>query len=170
MKKLLVVMVVLGMGLPAGAALLVDGRVEWDVVGDQLIGTGTRVGPYFAMLSVPDFSDPAALIVPAPIHDVCAAVVIPGYCKPGVTPEAGDEGRVEKIDDVAWDVVAGDLGPGIPETQVPGVWFVFDIVGEGDIVLSDAAFAPVGTIHVPEPVSLGLLGLGGLFLRRRKLI
>lgn len=57
-----------------------------------------------------------------------------------------------------------------------GKWFTMDIGGEtGKVVIYGAddngdldPTAVIGTVLVPEPMSIALLGLGGLFLRRRK--
>lgn len=54
--------------------------------------------------------------------------------------------------------------------QGPGTFLTLGYTGAGTISVSDAynpGFEAV-TMYVPEPVSLMLLGLGGLFLRRRK--
>jgi len=42
-------------------------------------------------------------------------------------------------------------------------------MGLGGVFLLDGQYQPAGAIYaIPEPMSLMLLGLGGLFLRRRK--
>ena len=51
--------------------------------------------------------------------------------------------------------------------------FEFHCDGIGDVTIdySDAGLGPMDTLvihQIPEPMTIGLLGLGGLFLRRRK--
>ena len=151
MKKLLVFMLVLGMTSFASAGLI-DGIVEWDVVGWQLIGTGLDYGIYNTNLDI-------GLLAPATGTD---------SGKAGTMNAAGNLGAVTNYG-IVWNAFADHLAIG-EGAQVPGeTWFVFDILGVGDVTFYDSSFIPIGaSIHVPEPISLALLGLGGLFLRRRK--
>ena len=68
-----------------------------------------------------------------------------------------------------WRVIAGDIAE---VTQETGEWFRFNIDTSAatEVYVYDTAFTQLGdgTITVPEPMSMVLLGIGGLFLRRRK--
>ena len=96
--------------------------------------------------------------------------------------EAGMEGAftlAQAHPDYAADIVkmaynddtTGDTTPG-------GLLFSFVVDGAGlvagtqhPLTLMDANFGELGTVMIdviPEPMTLGLLGLGGLFLRRKK--
>ena len=70
---------------------------------------------------------------------------------------------------------------GVPWTEATdvdtGLWFTFDVTVdgvEGDIETIDignwgtSPLASVTVTIIPEPMTMALLGLGGLFLRRRK--
>ena len=150
MKKLLVLMLVLGIGSIASASLM-HGIVEWTVDGGQLIGTGTAMGTYNGSVD-----KQAGLVAPAAGDSG----------KAGLMNAAGNLGGVQDFG-VVYNVHAEHLAAGAG-AQAPGVWFVFDILGVGDVDILDGPGAVAGTIAVPEPISLALLGLGGLFLRRRK--
>ena len=151
MKKLLVLMLVFGMTSFA-SAVTVDGIVEWEVVGAQLIGTGLEVGVYNSNLDLD-------LITPAGGTD---------SGKNGNTNAAGNLGAVTNYG-IVWNAFADHLALGEGAQIADETWFVFDIVGEGLVFFYDSSFVPTGaSIYVPEPMSLALLGLGGLFLRRRK--
>ena len=78
------------------------------------------------------------------------------------------------VTDIVESVVA-DLSD--PITTPDGVvvdGIIFKCLEEGDVVLTltnvdfDTIFDTVTIHQVPEPMTLGLLGLGGLFLRRRR--
>lgn len=169
MKKLLILMLVLGMATVANAALsaipVTDGIVTWDVVGDQIVGYGNAIGLYDGEL-YPN----TGLISPADT-DIGTGE--------GRTVVAGDAAKITA--DTAFPggyyTYTIDQIAGISQNQSVGDWFMFDIAwvdsGDGkmyvDVYNASAEWAVVGTLEIiPEPMTIALLGLGGLFLLRRR--
>jgi hypothetical protein len=85
----------------------------------------------------------------------------------------GNVGKCPPLTDYYWELWVGSTN--IPTDVVAGQQFavVFRCKGVGDtsVLLTDADTVPIQTLiihQIPEPMTIGLLGLGGLFLRRRR--
>lgn len=169
MKKLVVLMLVLGMASLASAVLVssdtvTTGSVVWSVVDEQLIGvnaTGTvDAEPYWIDGVTSPWDNIVVGIGPmdgskftGSFNDAAGDAADVSEWAPGGFNASGYDGS---------DLVLPNLGT--------GQWFQFDLSGLGTIGIGDySSFDAVGTITVtPEPMTMVLLGLGGLFLRRRK--
>lgn len=161
MKKLLILTLVLGLTSVASAA------ISWDLTA-QDVPEGTSItitissdntDPYGAFVNM---EDPAgaigALQIMAEAGDQASwtddvALGVPGYFL--AQANASDPGN--------WTIVAG--------AHFTLDYTALDAVSPVTITLLDFNAAPIDAVTVqntPEPMTLGLLGLGGLFLRRRK--
>jgi hypothetical protein len=192
MKKLLILMLVLGLVSTASAQLVAQapvatGNISWNIQGlagfEQLIGfnltgiasTAVNGGGYGIDLG----NSGAGVFVQAigpiiPVGNYSGS--LPGY---GPVPQDPnyDAGGLAKVYVGAgwpgWDAFDG-AAPGYP-TVAASNWYVFALVGakSGDHIdlydYNTSLQAPAGVLNIiPEPATIALLGLGGLLLRRRK--
>ena len=161
MKKLFIVMLVLGMASAASATVslggVIDGEIDVGTTGIvTVISDDTR-----AWMGIICFNPPVG--VP----------ILP------LRPYAGEDASVTPIPDYdgCYELIAADLSDPFDSVQ-PGVWFEFTVYGTnvGDVYTVDlyhddwVTLLDTGTVTVvPEPITIALLGLGGLLaLRRRK--
>jgi hypothetical protein len=177
MKKLLVLLMVLGACGAANAALSfsVNGQTAPDEItlapSDEVVidimGDGLTLAQYDMQMSKEGV---ATLVLDNAVNLFNAGVF--GETLGWVEGEEGTH---------AWFDL-GRLPTGDPPVFPPMTGKLIDLMtlhcdGEGTVILTLFGDGPVGTetfdtltIHqvIPEPMTLGLLGLGGLFLRRRK--
>jgi len=192
MKKLLILMLVLGLAPAASAVLVavapvVSGPISWDIQGpagfEVLIGTNATNTLNPAGYGVGYGNSPGGpqivwgVAPPGPPAVYPNSLIGPGGIGGALPPNAGNIAFVQDsvITGFPWwgfDLGDGDVG-GVG--TVAGDWYMLDIIGavSGDhIDIYDYAVSwavPVGTLQlVPEPMTVLLLGLGGLLLRRRK--
>lgn len=187
MKKLLIFMLVLCVASAANAGLVISihevGGAEYDgrtlAYSDYLWldveaidgDTGAQYFVLMADTSLATISGGVALVPPAPDGSMHLGAVSANYFTSGVP--VGYDGIVGAVDHL--------LSP--PPPYPDGVYFdeiLFHCEGAGDVeivlMLVDTATWSVTTTEldsitipqVPEPMTVLLLGLGGLFLRRRR--
>ena len=201
MKKLLILMLVLGMVSMANAALTM--RYSSQADGSDTI-TATALGSTFYLIiagvAMDDISTTAIIVA-----DVADAMYTPegssyadftgsnnslfdngnGYAAAGNASDLGSLTTYDSYSAYASDNYVEEVnpedptGPWIPITiddPLTGDWFSYEILA-GDVE-GTAKFARLtsgwdgyttnASILIPEPMTIALLGLGGLFLRRRK--
>ena len=157
MKKILVLMLVLGITSMASAGLTYNVSSVSIGIGEsttvQLVSSDGAMGQVW-------------------LKDLTNAI----YEVTAITPlaNAGDDATSSLYTSGSW-AKATILDSGEPFNNAAGN--VFDVVilgiGAGTGYLDSDYYATLGanaplTVIVPEPLTVGLLGLGGLFLRRRK--
>lgn len=174
MKKMLILTLILGMASIANAGIVVvtpDGinaSIETDPIGDVVPMQAHFVG----------------VVGPG---SVSPTLLYPGNLAEFTDYTGADPDLTAAVDAAIAAYAAADPGDdlvGGASTQIffgayfdskdpadPVVGQLVDLAGTGEyevyLMLDDISAAYSG-VHVPEPITLGLLGLGGLFLRRRK--
>jgi hypothetical protein len=176
MKKLLVLALVLAMAPLANAALLlsVDGVVDppdtsivvapSDILNIDIWGDGeTAPGAFYLGIYV---DGPGTL-------DISQAVILyPGSATDIYFEDLGGMlGTKEPVVHIELNDTPSS-GPKAPltGTLVNNILFHAEFAGDATLALfdGDGILLDTQVIHIPEPVTMVLLGLGGLMLRRRK--
>jgi hypothetical protein len=173
MKKLLVLLMVLGLVSSAQAALSLslDGNPAPDAI---TISVSTTV-----LIDVhsdtQEFWDGLLMIVDdgATPGDTS---LYGEWVPPMVASGIGNTGQYSEVTPEIWEMhVSSSIAP-YPGDVVAGQQFTIGFhckaIGDLTIYLTDYDMVTIDTIAVhqviPEPMTIGLLGLGGLFLRRRR--
>jgi hypothetical protein len=171
MKKLLVVMMVLGLVGSAQAALQIS--LNGAAAGDE---TTIKVSDNVVIGVMSDTDLAWGGFIEYIPRDSQAAEWVGTMT---INSIAGKDATAAHPEGYAttWQLSAAAL-PGNLPAVAPGEQFTigFHCLAVGDVVITlwgdawdGAAAIDTLTIHqVPEPITIGLLGLGGLFLRRRK--
>ena len=170
MKKLMILVLVLGLASAANAAFTISapssmtvGEIAWvDIVND---GAGP-VGGLNLYLCITTASN-AHWVGGNNLYIPPALVGSPGNSYIGLMDVDGDT--------IADDVWNSNLSAAVVLNPGAGVQSDFEIQcdapASATIVLMDASLTVYDTAtitQIPEPMTIALLGLGGLFLRRRK--
>jgi hypothetical protein len=179
MRKLLVLMLVLGMASLAAAVPTITVSNATPVNGEtiQVYITGTAAD------ANPDGSTATGgwsgfvAIDYATFGPTGGSTYLSLGANPAVTPEAGGYAQYSTSSALEY-FAAIPLLPWAEATDVDaGLWFTYDVLvtgvdGDSELIdLLDNGLGIVTSVQIdiiPEPMTMALLGLGGLFLRRRK--
>jgi hypothetical protein len=183
MKKLLILLLVLGLGTAANAqiepqlSIYVDGA-DPGAEYDMLVGSIVEIGIYSDGVGGVNGKYSGALVINAGGTDTGTAAFVcdPPTVYDGVGEPLENLGGAFAVNDGGVVLAFVATNAVLADSAGEGIGFGCDLecTGLGDVTLTifDDVFGPVDTltIHqvVPEPITFGLLGLGGLFLRRRK--
>lgn len=194
MKKFLVFALVLGISSMASALVSLDISVDGEIVTSSEITIGPSDEITLDIHGTVTNDDPVALylILQGP-GTMSGGTILQGD---GVHVEMHPDDEVPEAGGITWGEAFDEYAgyPGVqpminmielltftPELDLEGVLFdgkIFHCLGPEDVTLTlvgaEGLFEGTGVvydtliIHQPEPMTIALLGLGGLFLRRRK--
>jgi len=185
MKKLLVLALVLSMATMANAALVLSVGGATDVTEITIMPIDTISLDIATLDAIPYLSGSYAAIVAGPLATIDLQSGLTVVADSGCTLEHSAPvsefvtGLPEGTDGMGVNAFAMDMTAGIVAGTTLFDSIIMHCGGPGDTMILllqlNDSFEVVGImdqviVHqiVPEPMTLGLLGLGGLFLRRRK--
>lgn len=185
MKKLLILMLVLGMASLANATVTYEIREADGVTPANPLGLNLSLD-YTVVISgvAADAPHTGGVYftgwVASDIVDLVARGPLDGTNYTGSSFDAAGDMAVVFYTAAyfGYDITAADAVVGVPPDLADGDWFIFDllpkVLGSETLEFFDYAVSydvPVSTIGltvIPEPMTIALLGLGGLFLLRRR--
>jgi hypothetical protein len=175
MKKLLIMLTVLAMASSANATLSVVGDpdpIDIGAVSTVSVSAAGEVANLSQMIVVegPVSMDPATATVIDPWGAVGTSI---GDFTDNADAQAFAAAfGLSPIGILYFEVIEISIDPAAVDGAIAGVDITGLAEGTATITLLDAATGEMGssgTVEViPEPMTIALLGLGGLFLRRRK--
>ncbi|MHC4742191.1 MAG: PEP-CTERM sorting domain-containing protein [Planctomycetota bacterium] len=175
MKKMLILTLILGMTSVASAGIVVvtpddiNASIETDPIGDVVPMQAHFVG----VVSLPGSVVPT-LLYGGNLAEFTDYTGADAMLTAAVDAAIAAYAALDPLDDLVGGPSAQIYFGAYYDSQDPPVDVVGQLVslagtGEYEVYLMDADItAAYSAVHVPEPITLGLLGLGGLFLRRRK--
>ena len=163
MKKLLILMLVLGMASMASAALSVGGATTVGDGGTAVITVSSdNTDPWTAYVDDSTWASGGAIVsvvaTAAAGQEAGITLQSNGYAYRFQTLDTSPATTPNVSSGIQWNVTVDDGGLDIDDTFT--VYFY-----ENDY---SATWGSVTMTVTPEPMTIALLGLGGLFLRRRK--
>jgi hypothetical protein len=185
MKRVFISLLVLAMTSTAGAFQI---SVNGDKYSSEIIGANLTLGIWTDTIIRPGIGEGYfALVVDTSLGtiDYTSGIVVPPYDQdPGIHLEHSMSAAEAEFplpsgeDGIFGAVVLTAVPSSIPAGATIFDWVIFHSdLPFGDAVIKlyvmDSYFetsylADTVVIHTPEPMTIGLLGLGGLFLRRKK--
>ena len=177
MRKLVILMLVLGMASFASAGLVLTIEDTSGTVDPDTLVKGESYTVWVSGLEA-DQSITGGVYGPA---GTAADWTKVSLSNPVVEDAAGDTSGNSYVGAYfGYDFAAGDTSTAILPDGADGKWFSWDLdadaVGDFSLLLYDytninqttALSTTTGKVLIPEPMTIALLGLGGLLLRRRK--